>query len=143
MLCGCSLVRDLLKIFLCWRSFAELSPKCSILNRFKNPLRRKLSGKSGEIMSWPLRLLIVEDSKDDADLLVRAVRSAGYVPVYEIVDTAPAMRDALKHDDWDLIISDCALPRFAAPAALALAKELRPDLPFIVLSVSIAINLAA
>ncbi len=93
-------------------------------------------------MSRPLRLLIVEDSKDDADLLVRAVRSAGYVPVYEIVDTAPAMRDALKHDDWDLIISDCALPRFAAPAALALAKELRPDLPFIVVSGSIDINLA-
>jgi hypothetical protein len=45
-------------------------------------------------MTQPLRMLIVEDSKDDADLLVRAVRGGGYDPTYEVVETSPAMRVA-------------------------------------------------
>ena len=47
-------------------------------------------------MSRALNLLIVEDSKDDADLLLRVLRPAGYEPAYEIVDTSPAMRTALE-----------------------------------------------
>jgi len=85
-------------------------------------------------MGQPLRLLIVEDSEDDADLLLRVLRPAGYEPSYEIVDTLPAMRTALEDKDWDVITSDHAMPQFSAPAALALAKELRPNSPFIVVS---------
>jgi len=44
------------------------------------------------------------------------------------------MRTALEHKDWDVITSDHSMPQFSAPAALALAKELRPDAPFIVVS---------
>ena len=93
-------------------------------------------------MTQPLRMLIVEDSKDDADLLLRAVRDGGYDPIYEVVDTAPAMRVALERADWDLITSDHSMPQFAAPAALALAKELRPRVPFIIVSGEIDLNLA-
>jgi PAS domain S-box-containing protein len=85
-------------------------------------------------MGQPLRLLIVEDSKDDADLLLHVLRPAGYEPAYEIVDTLPTMRTALEHKDWDVITSDHSMPQFSAPAALALAKELRPNSPFIVVS---------
>ena len=85
-------------------------------------------------MGQPLRLLIVEDSKDDADLLLRVLRPAGYEPAYEIVDTLPTMRTALEHKDWDVITSDHSMPQFSAPDALALAKELRPNSPFIVVS---------
>jgi PAS domain S-box-containing protein len=93
-------------------------------------------------MSQSLRMLIVEDSKDDADLLVRAVRAGGYEPVFEVVDTAPGMRVALERADWDLITSDHSMPEFGAPAALALAKELRPRVPFIIVSGEIDLNLA-
>jgi PAS domain S-box-containing protein len=86
------------------------------------------------MMGQPLRLLIVEDSKDDADLLLRVLRPAGYEPAYEIVDTLPTMRTALEHKDWDLITSDHSMPQFSAPDALALAKELRPNSPFIVVT---------
>jgi len=82
----------------------------------------------------PLRLLIVEDSKDDADLLLGVLRPAGYEPAYQIVDNLPTMRTALEHKDWDVITSDHKLPQFGAPAALQLAKELRPNSPFIVVS---------
>jgi PAS domain S-box-containing protein len=85
-------------------------------------------------VSQPLRLLIIEDSKDDANLVVNAVRSGGYEPVYEVVDTAPAMRAALERQDWDIITCDHAMPRFSAPAALALAKVLRPNVPLIIVS---------
>jgi PAS domain S-box-containing protein len=93
-------------------------------------------------MSQPLHLLIVEGSKDDAEQLVRVLRPAGYEPAYEIVETLLAMRTALENSDWDLITSDHAMPQFSAPAALALAKELRPNSPFIVVSGENDLNLA-
>jgi PAS domain S-box-containing protein len=93
-------------------------------------------------MGQPLRLLIVEDSEDDANQLLRVLRPAGYEPTYEIVDTPPAMRTALEHKDWDVITSDHSMPQFSAPAALALAKELRPNSPFIVVSGENDLNLA-
>lgn len=93
-------------------------------------------------MGQPLRMLIVEDSKDDANLLLHTVRSAGYELVYEVVDTSPAMRAALESQDWDLITSAHAMPHFSAPAAQALAQELRPSVPLIIVSGEIDLNLA-
>ena len=93
-------------------------------------------------MSVPLRLLIVDDSSGDAILLVHAVRAGGYEPKYEVVDTGPAMRAALERQDWDLITSDHAMPNFSAPAVQALATELRPNVPLIIVSGEIDVNLA-
>jgi PAS domain S-box-containing protein len=89
-----------------------------------------------------LRVLIVDDSEEDATLLRHVLKKGGYKVVYSVVDTPENMRKALKSDDWDLITSDHAMPRFSASAALAIAKELRPDLPFIIVSGEIDINLA-
>jgi PAS domain S-box-containing protein len=93
-------------------------------------------------MSIPLRLLLVEDSEDDAFLLERTLRRAGYDLTCQRVDTAPAMRAALECNTWDLIISDHAMPAFSAPAALSLAKQLCPNIPLIILSGEIDLNLA-
>jgi PAS domain S-box-containing protein len=93
-------------------------------------------------MGQRLRLLIVDDSKDDADLLLRAVRAGGYEPVYAVVDTSTAMRAALESQHWDLITSDYSMPQFSTPEVQALAKELRPDLPIIIVSGQIDLNQA-
>jgi len=93
-------------------------------------------------MNQPLRLLIVEDSVDYIDLLLHAVRSLGYSVVAEAVDTPAAMRAALARQEWDLITSDHAMPEFSAPEALSIAKALRPDVPFIIVSGEIDLNLA-
>jgi DNA-binding NtrC family response regulator len=93
-------------------------------------------------MNQLLRILIVEDSEDDALLLLRVLRLGGYDVVYKIVDTPAAMRAALESQEWDVITSDHAMPRFGAPKALKLAKKLRPDLPFIIVSGEIDLNLA-
>jgi PAS domain S-box-containing protein len=93
-------------------------------------------------MDTPLHLLMVEDSADDAELLLYTLRRGGYEVTWQRVDTAEAMRIALQKSDWDIITSDHAMPRFSAPAALALARELRPEIPLIIVSGEIDLNLA-
>ena len=93
-------------------------------------------------MNQLLRVLMVEDSEDDATLLLRVLRREGYEVVYEIVDTPAAMRAALESQEWDIITADHAMPHFSAPEALKLVKKLRPDLPFIIVSGEIDLNLA-
>jgi response regulator RpfG family c-di-GMP phosphodiesterase/putative methionine-R-sulfoxide reductase with GAF domain len=81
-----------------------------------------------------LRLLLVEDSEDDALLLLREIQSSGYSVDCERVETADAMKLALEEEAWDVIISDYSLPQFSAPQALAVMKEGGYDLPFIIVS---------
>jgi PAS domain S-box-containing protein len=90
----------------------------------------------------PLRVLIVEDVKSDITLLLLALREGGFEVTYEAVATQAAMRAALQHHQWDLITSDHGMPQFSGPAALALTLELSPDVPFIIVSGEIDINIA-
>ncbi len=88
-------------------------------------------------MDRPLRVLIVEDSEQDARLLVRELRRGGYVPTVERVQTAGAMRAALARQSWDIVLSDYDMPAFSAFAALAVLNESGQDIPFIIVSSSI------
>ncbi len=81
----------------------------------------------------PLRVLLVEDSKDDALLVTLELRRGGYAPVMERVETGSALRAAFPKG-WDLVISDYALPNFNGLEALRLVRELDPDLPFVLVS---------
>lgn len=85
-------------------------------------------------MSKPLRALIVEDSEQDAVLLVRELRRGGYDLSFERVETPEAMHAALDRDGWDVVLSDYSMPRFSAPAALELVRGHDLDLPFIIIS---------
>lgn len=89
-----------------------------------------------------LRLLVVEDSDDDAFFIQRELRKAGYELTARVVDNADDMRAALLNQDWDLITSDHAMPRFSAPEALALRNAICPELPFLIVSGEMDINLA-
>ncbi len=81
-----------------------------------------------------LRVLIVEDSADDAFLLVRELKKEWGAVDYLRVENESDMRQALAAQGWDLVISDHELPGFSDMAALALTKAHDPDLPFIILS---------
>src|SRR5512141_2218218 len=85
-------------------------------------------------MSTQLRILLIEDSEDDARLLLREIQRGGYDVESERVETADAMRAALTRQPWDLIICDFSLPKFSAPNALELLKKSGIDLPFIIVS---------
>src|SRR5688572_4205625 len=69
--------------------------------------------------------------------MLRALRTGGFAPAHERVDTANAMRHALEHQPWDVVLSDYNLPGFDAPAALALLQAHGQDIPFIVVSGSV------
>ena len=85
-------------------------------------------------MKKALRVLIVEDSEDDALLLVRLLRKGGYDPEHQRVDTAEAMAEALGSSAWDLVISDYSMPAFDGLKAFKLMRKHGADLPFIIVS---------
>jgi response regulator RpfG family c-di-GMP phosphodiesterase/putative methionine-R-sulfoxide reductase with GAF domain len=82
----------------------------------------------------PIKILFVEDSDDDAHLILRELQRGGYEVEFERVETAETMQAALARQQWDLIISDYSLPQFNAPDALALLQASKTDLPFIIAS---------
>jgi class 3 adenylate cyclase len=82
----------------------------------------------------PLRALLVEDSEDDAELVVIALRQAGYDISFERVQSAGAMHAALEEHEWDVVICDYNLPGFSGTAALRLLQESQLDLPFLLVS---------
>ena len=84
-----------------------------------------------------LRVLLVEDSADDADLILRNLRKGGYAPVARRVQSAEEMAAALAEQAWDLVLSDYSMPGFDGSAALAVLARSGQDLPFIVVSGSI------
>src|ERR1700738_4066373 len=85
-------------------------------------------------MGIPLRVLVVEDSEDDAALLVRELRRGGYEVSYERVDTPAAMSSALSKKEWDLVVSDHSMPHFSGSAALSLLRKRESEVPFIFIS---------
>jgi signal transduction histidine kinase len=89
----------------------------------------------------PIRVLLVEDSEDDAALVVRELRRGAYAPAVKRVETEAAMRAALD-DPWDVIIADYSLPQFSGLAALTLLKSTGMDIPFIVVSGAIGEEVA-
>ena len=85
-------------------------------------------------MNQRLSILIVEDSEDDAQLLLRELKRGGLDLESKRVETAEAFLEALKDLKWNLIISDFSLPQFSAPQALELLQASGLDLPFIIVS---------
>ncbi len=88
-------------------------------------------------MSIPLRVLIVEDSEDDALLVVRRLRQGGYEPEHLRVDSPRAMSAALEEREWDIIITDHNMPEFSSDLALEAVNECDLDTPVIIVSGSI------
>lgn len=93
-------------------------------------------------MAKPLRILIVEDSEDDALLLLRELRRGGYEPIYERVERPEEMEAALAKREWEIVISDYTMPYFDAVAALNLLKRTGKDIPFVISSGSIGEEIA-
>ena len=89
-----------------------------------------------------LRVLIVEDSEFDAQMMVSLLRKAGYDLTFQRVETPAAMQAAFSSARWDIVLADYNLPQFNAPAALDLLKASGLDLPFIIVSGGIGEDIA-
>jgi diguanylate cyclase (GGDEF)-like protein/PAS domain S-box-containing protein len=82
----------------------------------------------------PLRVLLIEDSEDDAQLVLRELHRGGFAPTWTRVDTPAALVQALEVANWDVVISDHAMPQFSSMAALALVRLRSEDVPFLIVS---------
>ncbi|MHC1740603.1 MAG: HD domain-containing phosphohydrolase [Anaerolineaceae bacterium] len=88
-------------------------------------------------MSQPLRTLFVEDLPVDQELAERQLRAGGLQIISQRVETREDFLKALSEFNPDIILSDYSMPEFDGMQALKLAKELRPDIPFILLTGSL------
>src|SRR5215813_3971332 len=85
-------------------------------------------------MAQTLNILLIEDSEDDAELVLHSVRLGGYEPIVERVSSAAEVRAALERKTWDVVICDYVMPGFGGLEALELFKQSRLDIPFVVVS---------
>jgi diguanylate cyclase (GGDEF)-like protein len=85
-------------------------------------------------MATPLHVLIVEDSIDDAALLLHELRRGGYEPTHQRVDTAESLEQAFATDTFDIVLVDFTMPRFSGRKALEMVKARDADVPFIFVS---------
>jgi signal transduction histidine kinase len=84
-------------------------------------------------LPFPLRVLFIEDSEDDAALQVRLLRQAGYDVLHKRVDSPETLALALERA-WDIVISDYSMPHFRGTDALKMLREKGLDIPFIFVS---------
>ena len=85
-------------------------------------------------MNQALNVLLVEDSEDDAWMILREFEKQGMRVNSERVQSSAALNDALDRQTWDVVISDYRMPRFSGMTALAIVRTRFPKLPFILLS---------
>src|SRR5262245_37003984 len=81
-----------------------------------------------------LRVLFVEDSENDALLILRQLNREGYTVEHRRVDAQEAFDAALSEAAWDVVICDHSLPHFNSTAALAAVKARDLECPFIIVS---------
>jgi DNA-binding NtrC family response regulator len=93
-------------------------------------------------MNTNLKALIIEDSAEDAQLLVHELNEGGYQVTPHRVETEEALRLALAGQTWDICFCDFTMPRFSGKAALEIIKASGFDLPFIYVSGTIGEDVA-
>ncbi|NOZ79437.1 MAG: PAS domain S-box protein [Acidobacteria bacterium] len=85
-------------------------------------------------MARPVKVLVIEDSEDDARLLIQELERAGFAPEWLRIQTADELERALDEGGWELILSDYRMPGFTGAEALSMVRSRGLDAPFIVIS---------
>ena len=81
----------------------------------------------------PLKVLILEDRASDAELMLHELRSAGYEPTWQRVETESDYRAAL-NDSLDLILADFNLPQFTGIQAIDILNQSDLNIPLIIIT---------
>jgi two-component system, cell cycle sensor histidine kinase and response regulator CckA len=101
------------------------------------------SGEGASLSGESLRVLLVEDVEDDAELMLQELRSAGIACRSQRVQSEAALREALQHFMPDIVLSDHSLPQFSAHDALRAVRMERPNTPVIIVTGSLDEEAAA
>jgi signal transduction histidine kinase len=98
------------------------------------PMDLHTAARSLPASAAPLRVLVIEDSENDFDLLVAFLDRGPWRIQSRRVEDEPGLRQALAEGAWDFVISDHSLPRFDSASALRVVREQAPELPFVIVS---------
>lgn len=83
----------------------------------------------------PLRVLIVDESNDDAELIARAFRRVGLNVEWIRVDEPDKFANALRAaEQWDVILWDTGVPRFGYDQIVAMAHAVAPSAPTVLVT---------
>ncbi len=93
-------------------------------------------------MGKPLKVLMIEDSDDDAHLIAGELKHGGFDVEYSRVDTSGVLEKALTNGSWDVILCDHAMPKLCAPEAVSILKKNKIHTPVIIVSGWISEDLA-
>lgn len=85
-------------------------------------------------MKKMLRVLAIEDSEDDVELMCNELTEGGFMVVHQRVETAESLAAALAHETWDVVICDHNLPALDSTSALIVVREAAENVPFIIVS---------
>ena len=88
-----------------------------------------------------IKVLLIEDSVDDADLILFELEKSGFIVDYERVEDAKTLKKVLKKD-WDIIISDYAMHGFNGIEALEIVRSVNTNIPFLLASGTIGEDIA-
>ena len=93
-------------------------------------------------MRKAIKVLVIEDSEDDAKLAMRMLRQGGFIPSYRRVENVGALKAAFEEERWDAVLSDFRLPGFTGVEALEVFRSTELDIPFIFFSGTIGEEIA-
>src|SRR3989304_9780717 len=85
-------------------------------------------------MASPVRILHLEDDPNDVELVRAALEADGLACEVARVETRAEFLAAVEGGGFDLILADYSLPAFDGLSALAIAREKRPEAPFLFVS---------
>jgi DNA-binding NarL/FixJ family response regulator len=85
-------------------------------------------------IAGPLRVLLLEDSDADAQLITHELNRSGLTVMTGRVDTADSFTTALRSFAPDVVLSDHSLAQFDSSAALQILRSIRPATPLIVVT---------
>ena len=103
---------------------------------------KSISKKMPKSDDISIKLLLIEDSENDALILIYHLKKEGINVEYERVYSEVTVREALKNKKWDIVISDYAMPGFDGGEALKIFKEMDIEIPFIMISGTIGEDVA-
>ncbi|MEN7547403.1 response regulator [Rapidithrix thailandica] len=90
-----------------------------------------------------IKLLILEDVPEDAELMRRELENAGYILKYVVADDKTTFTAGLENFQPDVILADYMLPTFSGLEALVISKDLEPDIPFVFVTGAVGEEIAA
>ena len=97
-------------------------------------LEETKAGRNAAKAAARLRVLLVEDDPADIELVSRALERGGFIPEYDVVETAEAFTGQIQKNTYDVILADFNLPSWNGMETTAILRREHLDIPVVLVS---------